>query len=292
MISRRLVLSAGLSCAAFMRSPAFAITDEAALEAERRIDIAGYQRTRVKLIAKAACYARAGVTPEKDFEVIAFETAAASDVLLALRNGNPELGLARETHSKVLDNLRAAKALWLPFSERTAAIAERGSVTEDELNYVLDKEPALFQAMDDVVTAVQQAYGNDALPLHLAVATNFAGRQRSLGQEVAKDICLLGLGYKPQETRRKLADAMELFENTHGALARGMPMLGIKAPGQESLAAKYAEIGTLWSALKALALPALEGTAVDSAFIVSVGDAADRLLTASDAAVKLYKGEV
>ncbi|MEO1533641.1 MAG: type IV pili methyl-accepting chemotaxis transducer N-terminal domain-containing protein [Pseudomonadota bacterium] len=292
MISRRLFLTAGAAGPVFVSFGALAITDEAALAAERRIDVAGFQRTRVKRIAKAACYARAGVTPEKDFEMIAAETVAISETLLALRNGNRDLELARETHSKVLDKLREVKTLWLPFSERTAAIAERGSLTAAELDYVLEKEPALYEAMDAVVTEIQQVYGNKVLPLHLAVATNFAGRQRSLGQEVAKDVCLLGIGYKPEETREKLVQAMQLFENTHGALAGGMPMLGIRAPAQAALAAKYEEINRLWTELKLLAEPALAGDAVSAGEIAAVGAAADRLLTASDAAVKLYKDEV
>ncbi|MEM7499164.1 MAG: type IV pili methyl-accepting chemotaxis transducer N-terminal domain-containing protein [Pseudomonadota bacterium] len=291
MITRRNVLAGAIASTSLISVDARAITDEAALAAERRIDIAGFQRTRIKLIAKAACFAHAGVAPEKDFAIMARETAAVSDVFVSLRNGNPRLGLKRETHSKVLAALREATALWLPYSERAAAIAERGSLTEAELDYLIEKEPALFDAMDEAVGQIQQTYGSESLPLHLAVATNLAGRQRSLGQEVAKDVCLIAIGYAPEETRTKLVETMALFENTHGALAQGMPMLGIRAPAQPALAQTYVEVGALWTALKELAMPALDGEALDRERIVAVDMAAEDLTAASDAAVKLYRGE-
>ncbi|MEM6942826.1 MAG: type IV pili methyl-accepting chemotaxis transducer N-terminal domain-containing protein [Pseudomonadota bacterium] len=293
MLSRRSLLRAGPAAVTCLAFKAHALTDDddTALMAKRRIDVAGYQRTRVKRIAKAACFARAGVTPAKDLAIIADETTAFTNVLRALRSGNPAIGIGRETKGRVLDALRPVQTLWLPYSERAAALVEGPSIDDILLRGLVEDEPAVHAAMNDAVSAIEQAYGGDDLPLHLAVATNLAGRQRSLSQEIAKDICLIGLGEQTEEAIALLDRSLNVFENTHTALSQGMPMLGIRPPEQPRLVQAYENVSTLFAELKSAAEQVRTARVADAALIAEVGEMADRLLAASDIAVKLYVGE-
>ncbi|MEM6971339.1 MAG: type IV pili methyl-accepting chemotaxis transducer N-terminal domain-containing protein [Pseudomonadota bacterium] len=260
-------------------------------ETRRRIDLAGFQRTRLILIKRAACFAQAGIDVEKDFDIIREMTAEFTDVMRALQWGSNDLGIARENHARVIDALREVSTLWLPYSERAAAVAEARSMSDDDFSVLVEKERPLYETMNTAVGAIERTYGGDSVPLHPAFATNLAGRQRSLGQQIASDVCLVGIDYKGEEARSRIAESMALFGNTHTALSQGKPMLGIRGPVQPALASQYKVIETLWSKYKALAGPVAEGGAVDETLIRKVGAASDALLAASDAAVKLFPGE-
>jgi hypothetical protein len=288
MVSRRFVLAAGAATAALaLGAPTRAAEDPAA---KRRIDLAGFQRTRIVRIARSACYARLGLRAEAQRAVMAADLDDFGRVLSGLRHGDPALGLVREDDGAVLEALRPVEALWLGYEARGREAL--GASEPETLAALVERERPMLEAMDAAVQVIARRYGAGDVALHLALAINLAGRQRTLVQVLAMEACLTrGIGADPEARRARLVETARLFEASLDALRHGMPMLGIRPPQTEALARQFDAVADRWERVAPRVTPMLAGEAADDATLLALLEAADALMEESDAAVKLYAHE-
>ena len=292
MLTRRMMLAGSVVTGSVAIAPMFAFSVSDMAEAsERRINLAGRERTLIEQAAKAACFVHLGIEPERHVAEMRKDHEQFEKVLLGLRFGDPELGLQRETDDAVLAALAKVKQKWFPYSEALAGPIETGTVARADLDAILAHDLEVLGEMDRTVGLIQRAYGGRDVPLHIAVQVNIAGRQRTLSQQMAKQLCMIVAGYDEEASRAALAETVTLFDNSLSALSNGMPMLGIQAPKTDALKAQFGVVAARWAEMRAVLDPVLAGGAVEREMLAGLPDLTGTLLDASDTAVGLYAAE-
>ncbi|MEO0763175.1 MAG: type IV pili methyl-accepting chemotaxis transducer N-terminal domain-containing protein, partial [Pseudomonadota bacterium] len=281
-----------VACVVAAPATAAAVGLGGAKEAERRIALAAEEGMIVEDIVKAACMVHRGVDTERHAEMIRRDTRLFTEVLVGLQSGSAQLGVGPERHGSVIEELRDARALWLPFRDRADAVLTGGPVTREMVTELASRDAVLLDAVDALVASLQTEYGGSVVPLHVLVATRFAVRQETIAQQLAKGACLISAGIEVEAMRAKTGELIGLFETTHAALVEGMPMLGIRAPQDPALAAQLVEVAARWQAMRGHLAP-LAGDAVpDAAALDAMSRDTTVLVAALKEAVALYENEL
>ncbi|MEO0820816.1 MAG: type IV pili methyl-accepting chemotaxis transducer N-terminal domain-containing protein [Pseudomonadota bacterium] len=290
MLNRRAFLAASTvaGASALMRS-ALAVADTEAHIVGHRINLAGRESTLIEQIAKAASFAHLDVEHDYHLHEMIEDRAKFERVMRGLIHGDPELGLERETNTKVLERLRDVMAVWLPFDDAIREPIETGIVDTEHAHMIVDRDIPVLKAMNKAVDEMQRAYGGKALPLHFALELKLASRQRTLTQRVGKECCMIQMHYHETEARAEFAETVQLFENSHRALSLGMPEFGIHPPESAELKEQYAMIGQHWQEMKAIVAPVMEGATVDKPTLARIAHLEDDLLAECDDAVVMLE---
>ncbi|MEM6971340.1 MAG: type IV pili methyl-accepting chemotaxis transducer N-terminal domain-containing protein [Pseudomonadota bacterium] len=271
---------------------ALASEPTAAYEAETKIALAAREATVVEDIVKAACMMHLGVDADRHRAMIDRDTVHFDAVMNGLQFGDGTYGLTRETNQRVIDALRVLKIDWLPFKERAEAVLEAGTPDSDAVLWLGEKDLKLLDDVEKLVSALEKAYGGEALPLHVIVATKLAQRQATIAQRIAKETCFISAGLKVDEMRSKQAEMIVLFENTMTALRDGMPMLGIQKPKNAAVLAQWGVVETSWATLKASIAPIADGGVLDDVSLEQMSQNTTALVEEITTVVGLYAAEM
>lgn len=291
VLARWLGLGFGLALAAGIPTVSAAQVEVTAEAAAIRVNIAGRQRMLSQRIAKAACLMSQGVS-----ELAAFDQMAQAYNLFiisddALRNGNPTLGLPKETLPEVQAALANVTPEWLIFRDlletgiRDAAFAAQDMELLDatSLNVLRNMNFAVFQ--------IAKSYGEhfDQIPLLRNVTVDVAGRQRMLTQRAVKEACMMRIASDPAEQARRLSETVRLFDISLTALQIGYDQLGVIPAPTSEIAAKLDEVRGLWTPVKAMLDRAAAGEILSNDDLERLASDTEPLLWAMDEAVGLYE---
>ncbi|MGF1552596.1 MAG: type IV pili methyl-accepting chemotaxis transducer N-terminal domain-containing protein [Paracoccaceae bacterium] len=290
MIDRRSVLL-GLSAGALVvrDPPALARVPDPALAARRRIDVACRQRMLTQRMAKSLLLAHLGVERERHLEQARAAHALFARGLDDLCHGGPSTGPARE--GSVDASFGRVRTLRLDYGDAV----EAGIVSEARDRAALDRvvalDPGILDETNAAVGLVERACGGAAIPHHLAIALNIAGRQRMFGQKMSKECAMIAAGYAPAPTRAALSTTAGLFGASLDALRGGLAAVGLRAPRTAALRGRLALVADAWGAMRPVLDSVAGGAAVTRPTLETVAALDDLVLHTTEEAVSLYEDE-
>jgi hypothetical protein len=262
-------------------------------DGRRRVNLAARQAMLGQQILKSAAFAALGVTPAAQRSYLEGSAELFDRTLTALRRGSRGLELEPEAKTKVLLDLVPIERVWTELDPAIGSVLAAGAIEGSDVEALLVHDAPLLEATQRFAGAVQRAYGGREIPLHIAVAINFAGRQRMLTQKMAKEYALVALGIAPDANRAAMAESVELFEASLNALANGYPPLSLLEPKQPVLRRQLGVVRTLWDDLAPTMRAATEaGVTPSRADLEQVAWSINPVLVQMNAAVFMFEDEI
>ena len=229
------VLAASLMISSIWGGGAAVAQSDEALDAARRLNIAGRQRMLSQRMSRFSCYIYAGIEPEEHLGLLRETRDLFEASHLALRHGSTEMKLAPEQNFLVRDQLDKVNEDWQRFAVHLRESFEMNTVDEENVRHIDRDGLLLLQNGDNLVRRISRVYG-ELLPeisIIMGVTMDLAGRQRMLTQKAAKEGCLIEAGVNVDENREKLAETIHVFSGTLDALINGFPGMVLPAPTAE-----------------------------------------------------------
>ena len=281
----------GLMSASMLALPVFAQQNVTAEEASIRVNIAGRQRMLSQRIAKAACLMSQDISAVESFDQLAqaYNLFIISDD--ALRNGNPTLGLQRESIAEVREALALVYPHWMEYRSALEAGIAGADFPPAQMEALDDTSLRVLLNMNLAVFQIAKSYGElfDDIPLLRNVTVDVAGRQRMLTQRAVKEACMMRLAADPAIQARRLSETVQLFDLSLTALQLGYDQLGVIPAPTPEIANELEAVRSLWSPIKALLDRAVAGEILDDAALEQLARESEPLLWKMDAVVGLYE---
>lgn len=241
-------------------------------------------------VAKAVVLLSLGAEVEKDLAELQEAHDEFDDILLGFREGKGSSGVDRERFVSVNNALKEVEKLWMPYRKAIEEIIEAGKVDDEHLHLIVDNDEVLEKTCHEVVRKLEEAYGDVDIDLALALALDFAGRQRMLTQKICKEIALAATGQDTEEHHKKFKKNAKKFGKIVDVLIEGgsSSITMAKPPSNAALEA-LTEVQTHWAKLQ----PVVEQ--LDSVDVPNVDDVAhfcaemDVLEIESEKAALLYE---
>lgn len=259
---------------------------------KHRMALAAEQPALVEEMAETACLIDTGIeVPEHQALLASLQTKYAA-VAEALRRGDPELDVhSAEIHSRVIKALDAAEASWNNgFSAAVTRVVTTGVLDDSDRAMLYDGDKAVVETLRILASEVEATYANPNEVTTASVLTlELATRQEFLVTAMAKEVCLINLGWHGEEGRVILQEEIDLFNKTHLVLRDGMPVAGIDPPNAE-IASALDAFKAKWDALEPAVRNAIAGEPMAKEALVTFGDDMISLMDQMHDVVKLYEG--
>ncbi|MBL4805828.1 MAG: type IV pili methyl-accepting chemotaxis transducer N-terminal domain-containing protein [Rhodobacteraceae bacterium] len=270
-------------------APVFAQSDEA-IEASRRVNIAGRQRMLSQRMSKAACFISSGVNVDLHFDMLSDSFSLFSASHDALRSGDVDIGLNAETNAVVLNALRTVDRRWQEFSPEVQAIISSGIGTQENTLAIGKSGLSVLRDMNSAVGIIARTYGDllEDMPLIQSITIDLAGRQRMLTQKAAKEFCLIDSGIYAEVNRENLTETILNFSNTLDALINGLTGF-VMAPPSEQVFDKLIEVETAWVAPYEVLARVADGDEITDEDRQLIAEQIDNVLTLMNQAVGMYE---
>jgi len=270
-------------------TPAFAQSDEA-IEAARRVNIAGRQRMLSQRMSKAACFISSGVNASAHLTMLSdsYNLFAASHE--ALRVGSEPMGLSPEQNTPINAALGVVQQNWGPYAAIIVEAMASEQVSAEDMPLINSLGLELLGNMNQVVNKTANEYGNSLpdMPLILSITIDLAGRQRMFTQKAAKEFCMIDAGIEVTQNREQLAETTQYFTLTLGALISGMPGVVMAAPN-ENIRQQLEAVAAAWANPKATLERVAAGEPVTDEMRAIIVNDMETVLTLMNEAVGMYE---
>ncbi len=265
--------------------------DQAAIEATRKVNIAGRQRMLSQRMAKAACLLSRDISFASTYDQLtqAFNLFQRSDS--ALRVGDEDLGLSAEELPAVQNALSAIDSPWATYSGLLETAVDSGLVEQADLESLDAESRDVLKHMNIAVFKTARAYAAvvPQLPLGLAITVDVAGRQRMLTQKAVKEACMMAAAADPSLHAERLNETIELFDLSLTALRDGYEDVGVIPAPTREIDRKLLEVEGLWQPVKAILDRAADGEILSDRDLARVARMSEPLLQTMNEAVGLYE---
>ncbi len=261
-----------------------------AIEAKTRINTAGRERMLVQRVVKSACFSSLGIERAAYRAEMVETENLFEQSLLALQNGDPALGLRRETAPEILAELEVVSMEWAKVASLAdVAVSPRG-ISVEGLSSLDALGLNLLAKTNAAVQTISQTYVEqlEDLPLIVSVSLDIAGRQRMLSQKMAKEFCLIDAGVAPSDNRTNLAETIGIFNATLAGLQNGLPGMVIPAPNYD-IRQKLLEVARLWAPVDAVLQAVAEGGEITDEDRKAIVENMEAVLVAMNEAVGMYE---
>ena len=254
-----------------------------------RVNLSNKLSMLTQEVASASCRISAGINPPVALHDLQEAQSQFNTILDGLEKGAPALGIpSSERYAVVLKSIGEVRQQWQPIDAATTKMLAAGKDTGGA-QVIAGGNMALLDATNILASDISGKYSNpreltqsDALSLH------FAGRQRMLGHQMAKEICGIATGVPSYGTGEQLADTVNLYNVSLNALDLGMPEAGINPPPNKAIGGELSKISGVWKAN----LPALNmiagGTMPSKGNVDTVAKLSNAMQTDMDNVVTLY----
>lgn len=291
--SRLTVMGLALGLAA-MASPGLAqdsgSTGGVYLAGAERIDLGDRLRYLSQRITVNACLIDAGSNVEAHQATLRDAIAEFDHLLSALKDGDAGLGVTRaEDQRKMLAGIRGVLVQWEPFKVEAETRLGKGTPAPGP-DFVSRQNLNLMHVSKNLISTTINHYTiPPALLQNDAQTIQFAARQRTLSQQIAKEACGILTGNTVMGRQSRLDNAVERFEASFDALQNGMPAVGISAPTSPEVKAEIASLRGEWSGLRSEIEAIAPGGGADRAEAIYTD--LDKLLAGIDAVIPYYVEE-
>lgn len=263
-----------------------------AAEAAQRINIAGRQRMLSQRMAKAACLMATDISFAAAYDQLTQAYGLFERSEAALRIGDEVMGMNPETSTKVLDALAAVTQPWADYKVVIEKGIDDGAIENADLDALDSASLDVLKYMNIAVfkTARDYAAITEDVPLGLTITVDIAGRQRMLTQKAIKEACLMTVAADPTVHAERLAESIELFDQSLKALRDGYEDVGVMAAPTREIDRKLLEVESLWQPVKRTLDRAANGEVLSKRDISRVSRMSEPLLQTMNEAVGLYEG--
>jgi len=235
-------------------------------DAAIRIELASQLPTITQQVAAASCALTSNVDVEEAHDVLEHATLQFDRYIVALRDGNEELGvIGREENRRINVDIENILLEWQAIHGAIDTILVDGSDMESS-HIIDDHNLKLLELTSALVSDISGTYSNPAeISAADAMVITLAGRQRMLTQKMAKDACEIWTGYNSVHAMEDLRETMVVFENSLTALRDGMPSVGVQAAPNDVIRADLDDLLGRWAVLKPNLQTLVEGGELDEA---------------------------
>lgn len=240
-------------------------------------------------VGSASCRIAAGIDAETAREDLSAARTDFNTILNGLERGGPALGIPTpEKYSVVLNSIAAVREIWSPIDAASETLVSGGDAPS-AAGVIGEANLPLLEAANILASDISGKYSNPReLTQSDAMALHFAGRQRMLGQRMAKEVCGIASGAETFGTREDLKKTVGLYQISLMALREGMPNAGITPPPNDAIRGELEAIQGVWQQ-NATALNAYGETARPSPDnVVTVAALSSDLMTDMSNVVTLY----
>jgi len=263
-----------------------------AAEAAQRINIAGRQRMLSQRMAKAACLMATDISFAAAYDQLTQAYGLFERSEAALRIGDEVMGMHPETSNKVLDALAAVSQPWADYKVVIEKGIDDGAIENADLDTLDGASLDVLKYMNIAVFKTVRDYAavTEDVPLGLTITVDIAGRQRMLTQKAIKEACLMTVAADPTVHAERLAESIELFDQSLKALRDGYEDVGVMAAPTREIDRKLLEVESLWQPVKRTLDRAANGEVLSKRDISRVSRMSEPLLQTMNEAVGLYEG--
>lgn len=256
--------------------------------ADERINQAKRLRMLSQRVAAEACYVAGDIDGDYARETLANANDEIDQILAALENGDPRLGIiGAEERPRTIDALAKFRAAWMPMEDATAAVLDGDA---SKLDVAYQNALAVLDATEGVYGEIIKQYVN---PAEVVQADQFlldlAGRQQVLLKAVSREACMAEVGHTPAESIAALDEAMKSFLTTAEALRHGMPALGVRPPPTPEIADALDAVQARWMAAAPALQAVVSGNHADRDALALVHKELIRAATMMDQVVDMYQ---
>lgn len=262
-----------------------------AAEAAQRINITGRQRMLSQRMAKAACLMATDVSFAAAYDQLTQAYGLFERSEAALRIGDEVMGMPPETSAKVLDALSAVSQPWADYKVVIEKGIDDGAIENADLDSLDNASLGVLKYMNIAVFKTTRDYAaiTKDVPLGLTITVDIAGRQRMLTQKAIKEACLMTVAGDPEVHAERLAESIELFDQSLKALRDGYEDVGVMAAPTREIDRKRLEVESLWQPVKRILDRAANGEVLSNRDISRVSRMSEPLLQTMNEAVGLYE---
>ncbi|MGH1481832.1 MAG: type IV pili methyl-accepting chemotaxis transducer N-terminal domain-containing protein [Geminicoccales bacterium] len=262
-----------------------------AAEAAQRINIAGRQRMLSQRMAKAACLMATDISFAAAYDQLTQAYGLFERSEAALRIGDEVMGMHPETSAKVLDALAAVSQPWADYKVVIEKGIDGGTIENADLDSLDSASLDVLKYMNIAVFKTVRDYAaiTEDVPLGLTITVDIAGRQRMLTQKAIKEACLMTVAADPTVHAERLAESIELFDQSLKALRDGYEDVGVMAAPTREIDRKLLEVESLWQPVKRTLDRAANGEVLSKRDISRVSRMSEPLLQTMNEAVGLYE---
>ncbi len=213
-----------------------------------RVNLSNKLAMLTQEVASASCRIAAGINPERAVGDLEMAQSQFNTILDGLEHGATALGIpSPERYSVVLKSIAAVRQEWQPINTAASQLVSTGS-NNGSASTIADSNMSLLDVTNILASDISGKYSNpheltqsDALSLH------FAGRQRMLGHQMAKEVCGIATDVASFGTGEDLAETVNLFNISLDALHTGMPAAGINPPPNDVIEGELTSVYGIWS---------------------------------------------
>lgn len=212
-----------------------------------RVNLSGRLRTLNQAIANATCKIGAGIDVENAKGQLFEARTGFGKIIKALRESDVAIGVpTKESKARILAKIWEVEQEWVKVKYAADKILADVRVPE-YVSVISQKTDNQHEVLDDLLSEIIANYSNPAEMLTGdAFRINIAGRQRTLSEKMAKEIC--GIASKQPEfgTIADIEQTFDLFERSLVALEQGLESAGIAPPPNEFVTGKLIEVRIKW----------------------------------------------
>ncbi len=229
----------------------FAINSSAAPTATEYgtiINLSGKQRMLTQMMSKQVVLIALQFETDANVEKLALSSTLFARTLKGLRDGDTDLRLPATTNQEILTKLVKVDEIWLKFLPTVQEIIAGSSVTEEQLEEIVELNIPLLGEMNKCVKLYEKdAYESGIVSdSDLTVTINLAGKQRMLTQKMSKEFFLIAYGYEIDKNKSSLLRTYSLFNKTLKGLLDGNRSLGLPGEKGPSVRRQLKLVGRLW----------------------------------------------
>lgn len=258
-----------------------------------RINVAGRQRMLSQRMAKAACFATLGVTPEAHDREMRAAHGLFAISLADLTSGSAERRISAATDPSEISQLQAVQKLWGSYGGTVLAFDgdTRSQDQITQLKALSTQSIAILNEMETAVNVMESLSKSERYNPRLASAINVSGRQRMLSQRMLKETCLIAAGVDERLNRAFLVGTVALFESAQSQLTSELNTLQLGAAQISALEEQFKVVQEKWSNIKGFLTSTLDGGTPTTADFGALAQADDAFLASLNTVVTLYVGE-
>ena len=256
-------------------------------EVRERLVIVGRQRMLAEALAEKLCYAEAGVAPEKNLGELYVLWNIFGWYHRGIRSGNRELELGPEPNRDVLLAWKGVDTHWQQLSRIYEPAIAGDTVTPTAFANVISKTDDVSQAAIDLMSRLRAAYADELGPRGFgsALLIDLYERQRMLGEQISKDVCLISQGDTATTRLESLTRTIEIFSASLAAFQNGRSDVGVPAPPTDGIARSLSDAQAHWQPVAAFAYASAIGQQLGPTELGEFSDAMNRFIVSMTAAI-------
>lgn len=250
--------------------------------------LAGSHTLITQQLAKEALLVALGIDREQNLGRLETARTRFDRALRGLRAGDAALGLSPASDPDLLAELDRVDAVWQEMDSELRTGLANGRFTPDQVDRIAGLSMPLLDALD--AAAAAGAFPRDGQYFSmLLVAIELSDRQRTLVEQMSKELLLIAYGRNVEESRARLQmTASQFGESLDGLIYGDIDRLLLPAP-TDSIRDQLAVVSQVWRVeLRPIIDAAIAGDPLDRQSITQFTETCDRLLEESSIVVSLY----